>query len=50
MNSEDLRTLLKRKTAMVADVLARKVKLRTIINKSKARKVSQTIIAPDPGL
>ena len=49
-NSEDLRTLLKRKIAMVADTPASESDLRTTIDKSKARKVNQTIIAPDPDL
>ena len=42
-NSEDLRALLKRKAATVS---ASKTDLRTTINKSKARKVGQTVVAP----
>ena len=42
-NSEDLRALLKRKAATVS---ASKTDLRTTINKSKAIKVGQTVVAP----
>ena len=42
-NSEDLRNLLKRKAAIVP---ASKTDLRTTINKSKVRKVGQTVVAP----